>query len=51
MTKAIFRRVAPIIWGALTAPSAKRDTWGAEIGGLVTAVIMGLAFWYFRSHH
>ncbi len=51
MTKAIFRRVAPIVWGMVTAPSAKRGTWAAELGTLATAVIMGLLFYWLRAHH
>jgi hypothetical protein len=49
--KALLWRAAPKVWTALKTPAAKRGTWAAELGTLTTAIIMGLLYWWVRSHH
>lgn len=48
--KSLIWRAAPHVWRALSSPSAKRGTWAAEIGTLVTAVVMGLIYWVLHKH-
>lgn len=49
--RTLIRVAAPKIWRALVTPAAKRGTLAAEIGSLVTAIIMGLVFYWVRTHH
>ncbi len=48
--KSLFWRAAPRVWRVLSTPPAKRGTWAAEIGTLLTGVLMGLALWWTRTH-
>lgn len=42
---------APRVWRALNTPGPDRDSWPAVLGSLASAVVIGLVYWWLRTHH